>query len=194
MAKVPGYDIIKLDPSGEALDYPHHERANKCYNVWMSGYTEEEIGIFYDLPPLEVQKDIMHVQSGQPVRTIIQHNNDRNRILVQRQQSEDFRKLLQETLKIDARSFLVAGISPAGILKEFREATGMIAKAEPMIAIQQNFGNPSAGSGSGIRSAEDLIRLVLRNMEDDSQLIEAETLEPEEQIRDEEDTIQDDDA
>lgn len=135
--------------------------------------------------------DIQHIQGILPTRTVISQNNDRSRILLQRQQSEDFRRLLGQALKMDAQSFLAAGVSPAGILKEFREATGMIAKAEPMIAIQQNI-NTVSHAGGGIRSAEDLIRSVLRNMEDDTQLIEATAIEPEEQARKEEDTIQDD--
>lgn len=47
-------------------------------------------------------------------------------------------------------------------MKEYREATGMVAKPEPLpqVNMQQNFSGNSSAGRHGISSAEDLIRLL----------------------------------
>jgi hypothetical protein len=189
------YAIIKQGPEPlickNRTAYPHRERADAVYSQWLVGYTPEEIANFFSIPVQDVETDVQHIRGILPTRVVLQQNNDRCRILLQREQSENFRRLMAEALKIEAKSFLVAGISPAGILKEFRESVGMVQKAESLVQIQQNFASPSQ-AGGGIRSAEDLIRSVLRSMEEDPQLVEATAPEPEKDSRDIEDTIQDD--
>ncbi len=164
MAKAPEYLIPKIAPDQSvALDYPFHDRAQQLYNQWISGFTEDEIALFHQLPLEEVKRDLMYVQTKIPVRQIIAHNNDRNRIMVQREQSESFRRLFKESLELSAAQLVANGLSPAGILKEFREATGMVQKAEPLIQVnsQQNFIGGGASGSNGVTSAEDVIRKVL---------------------------------
>jgi hypothetical protein len=143
--------------------YPNHERACRVYSQWLSGYSEEEVANFFGIQPRDVELDVQHVHGILPTRTVISHNNDRARLLVQRQQSEEFRRLMGEALKTPATDYLNAGISPAGILKEYREATGMVQKAEPLLQINTQI-NSNAGSGQAITSAEDAIRRVLAAM------------------------------
>jgi len=164
MARAKNKALMKLpQETTDLANYEFHDRATEVYNHWMSGFTEDEIASFHNLKPDEVKKDLMYVQTRLPVRSIISHHNDRNRILVQREKSQDFRKLLGDTLKMGAEAILAAGVSPAGILKEFREATGMVQRAEPLIQVntQQNFGSASPTNGRGINSTEDVIRKVL---------------------------------
>jgi hypothetical protein len=187
MAKASEFAIAKFTPpGGNALEYPNHDRANEIYSQYISGFTEDEIASFHGLDIEEVKKDIMYTQTRIPVKQIISQNNDRNRILVQREQSESFRRLIGESLALPAQSFLTAGVSPTGVLKEFREATGMIAKAEPLIQVntQQNFLGGGASGQNGISSAEDVIRKVLdqinqNDLQDEPPPPEEEVLEAE---------------
>jgi hypothetical protein len=191
MAKSSEFLIPKLiPPGGDALEYPTHDRANLLYNMWMSGATEDEIAQFYSLTVEEVKQDLLYVKSRIPIRQIISHNNDRTRILVQREQSESFRKLIGDSLAIPAQSFLVAGISPTGVLKEYRESVGMVQKAEPLIQVntQQNFLGGGPSGKNGVFSAEDVIRKVLdrinqnENPPEEDSVIEAQIVTEDDQI------------
>jgi hypothetical protein len=182
MAKVPEYHLAKIAPPGSMVsDYQNRERARDTYGTWMSGFTEDEVAKFYGIPVEEIERDIVYIQTTTPTRQIIAHQNDRNRILIQRQESQKFRELLKGALELRAVDFLAAGVSPAGILKEFREATGMTSRAEPLIQIntQQNFSGPP-GQGA-ITSAEDVIRRVLDKIDQNNSPIidvEAEPVQP----------------
>lgn len=166
--------------------------------MWMTGYDEDEIAAFASIPVEDVKKDLMYVNTRLPVRQIIQHNNDRMRIMIQRQESEKFRKLMHDTLEVPAVAMFTSGISPAGIMKEFREATGMVQKAEPLLQINTQVNNTSnSHSASSITSAEDVIRRVLgeinqntlaQTQSDDSETVDAEVVGSEEdRIPDEDD-------
>lgn len=164
MAEAPGYAVAKLaPPDSNALAYPNHDRANDIYSMWMSGYTEDEIADFISLDVAEVKKDLMYVNTKLTTRAIISHNNDRQRIMLQREESEAFRKMIKDSLAQPVVSLLAAGISPAGILKEYREATGMVQKAEPLLQINTQINNSTSPAG-GITSAEDVIRRVLNQI------------------------------
>jgi hypothetical protein len=156
------YSITKEGPEPllhrQRTAYPNHERACRVYSQWLAGYSEEEVAEFFGIQPRDVELDVQHIHGILPTRTVIAHNNDRSRILVQRQQSEEFRRLMGEALKTSANDYLNAGISPAGILKEFREAVGQVQKAEPLVQVNTQI---NTGNGYGITSAEDVIRLVL---------------------------------
>lgn len=201
MAKAPEYSLIKLAPPGSnPLAYPNHDRANDLYSMWMTGYTEDEIAEFISLDVSEVKKDLMYVNTKLTARQIIAHNNDRNRILLQRKDSESFRKMMSDSLSAPVEALLAAGLSPASILKEFREATGMVQKAEPLLQINTQINNSPAPSG-GLTSAEDIIRRVLGqiNQGSSSTRSEPESNDPGEPIdaevveQDPEDQIPDDD-
>ena len=168
--KSPDYAVLKLGPKeSNQLAYPNHDRANDIFGMWMSGATEDEIALFIDLPIDEVKKDLMYVNTRLSVREIINHNNNRDRILLQRQNSESFRELMKSTLSTPAAAFLAAGLTPAGILKEYREATGMVQKAEPLLQINTQINNQPSSSGGQIQSAEDVIRRVLNQINSDDQ-------------------------
>jgi hypothetical protein len=162
MPKATGFAIIKTTPPGGKIDkYQFHDRANEVFAAWMSGATEDECSQYFGITLEDVNNDLLHVKIALPVRLIISYNNDRNRILIQRQSSEDYRKLISDSLKTPAATYLAAGVSPAGIGREFREATGLVQKAEPLINVQTiNAGNQTT-SKSPIQSAEDIVRLVL---------------------------------
>ena len=180
MAKAPEFHIAKLaPPESNALAYPHHDRSNDLYSMWMSGFCQEEIASFAGISVEDVDKDLMYVSTRLPVRTIIQHNNDRSRILLQRNQSESFRNMMRDSLAQPVSSLLAAGISPAGILKEFREATGMVQKAEPLLQINtQNISNSGSAGTGGVTSTEDIIRRVLGEINQDA-LAQTTSTDPE---------------
>lgn len=191
MAKASEFALAKLTPpGGNALEYPNHDRANEIYSQFISGFTEEEIATFHSLDLEEVNRDLMYVQTRIPVRQIISQNNDRTRILVQREHSENFRRLIGESLALPAGEFLKAGVSPTGVLKEFRETTGLVQKAEPLIQVntQQNFLGGGASGQNGISSAEDVIRKVLdrinqnENPPEEERVIEAQIVTEEDRI------------
>jgi hypothetical protein len=183
MAKTPEYALAKLaPPESNALAYPNHDRANDIYSMWMTGYTEDEISDFMSLDATEVKKDLMYVNTKLSVRQIISHNNDRERIILQRKNSESFRELMRQSLETPAAVLLAAGISPAGILKEYREATGMVQKAEPLLQINTQINQGASTPNGGIQSAEDVIRRVLNQINSADQEnpveIDAEVVDP----------------
>jgi len=190
------WSLVKKEPKPllhrNRTEYPDHKRAEQTYSQWLCGYAESEIADFFGIDVEDVLRDVQHVHQVLPVRTVIAQLNDRNRLLIQRAEAAKYRKLLADSLETPVKAFLEAGVSPVGPLREYREAVGQIAKAEPLVAIQQNFNASSSGVGGGIRSAEDLIRAVLRGMEqEDTEIIEATAREPAEETRNDEDTIQD---
>jgi hypothetical protein len=178
MAKAPEYSIAKLaPPETNSLAYPTHDRANDLYGMWMTGYTEDEISAFMGLSIEETQKDLMYVNTRLSTRQIIHHNNERQRIMLQRQNSEDFRRLMSESLQTPARVLIDAGLSPAGILKEYRESTGMVQKAEPLIQVNTQINN--AAPTGGVTSAEDVIRRVLSQINQEPSPLASQPEEPE---------------
>ena len=185
MAKSPEYSVAKLaPPEVQALAYPNHDRANDLYGYWMTGYTEDEIASFTGLDIEEVKKDLMYVNTRLSTRQIIHHNNERQRILLQRHNSEDFRRLMSESLQTPAHIMIENGMSPATILKEFREATGLVQKAEPLIQVNTQVNNAAPATGS-ITSAEDVIRRVLNQISQETPPVEAEIVDAEVERSDE---------
>jgi hypothetical protein len=146
-------------------EYPQHKRAEQTYSQWMAVYSEEEIADFFGIELEEVLRDIQHIHQVLPTRTVIAHLNARNRILIQRAEQARYRQLLSEALATLVEDYLQAGVSPTGPLKEYREATGMTSKPEPLIQVnpQDNYvgGTPI---GDNPRSAADAIRRVLAHM------------------------------
>jgi hypothetical protein len=177
--KAPETAIVHFESQeSKELEYPNHKRAGKVYSSWMSGYTPEEIAEFEMITVKDVAADLRYITLSLPHRTVIAHNNDRSRILIQRQQSEDFQALLKRALTITADDYLAKGISPASTLREYREAVGMTEKPGAFVTFntQQNFigaqGNISPGTP---RCAEDVIRRVLKKIEE--QRVATPTLE-----------------
>jgi hypothetical protein len=167
----------------DKLDYPQHDRAARAYTIYISGYTEDEIAKFLSCTLEDVAADLIHMQSCIPTRTIIAHENDRNRILIQRSESQKYRTLLSSALSVPVEQYLQAGITPVGPMKEFREAVGMTAKPESIgIHLSQTQVNVGGGSGTGIGSSEDLLRSVMAKLQanyDENRVIDAEVVETE---------------
>jgi hypothetical protein len=134
----------------------------KCYNMYIGGYTEEEVGKHMAVDVEVVERAIQHTRSCLSSRTIVSHNNDRMKILIQRSESEQYRRLLGEALRTNVKEFLAAGVSPVGVLKEFREATGAVEKPGSF-TVQVNQQSIVANSPQ-ITSSEDLLRSVLMRM------------------------------
>lgn len=169
--KAPETALIQFQTQeSKDLEYPEANRAHKVYASWMSGYTPEEIAKSKGLEIEQVEKDLEYVSESLPVRTLIAHGNDRSRILLQREQSDDFRRLMRESLEKTATDYIKEGLSPAGALREFREAVGMVEKPGTFVTLNQAFVSPgsvNSPTGSGApRSAEDLIRRVLKRIEE----------------------------
>jgi len=164
--------ITKMGPApsvrrANITDYPNADRANKAYSHFISGYTEEEIAKFLSATPEEIELDIQHVRSCLPTRTIISQENDRNRILLQRTESQKYRRLLSAALDIPVEQYLTSGVSPVGPLKEFREAVGMQERPGGInVNVEQKSLTVNAGgSGSnGLTSSEDILRRVMDRM------------------------------
>lgn len=184
MAKTNEFSLAQLSPKeSNALAYPNHDRANDLYGFFMTGYTEDEIALFMGMDVSEVQKDLMYVNTKLSVRQIIQHNNDRSRILLQRENSLNFQNLMKDSLSTSAETLIAAGLSPASILKEYREATGMVQKAEPLLQINTQINNQPTASSGGIQSTEDVIRRVLnqinQSVPESPEIIDAEVSDQE---------------
>ena len=188
MAKADQWAITKAQkgPDGvDTLGYPEHKRSCMTYSQYISGFTEEEISDFMEIELREVKRDIQHIITTLPPRTIIQHNNDRQRIILQREEAANYNKLINDSLKMTANDFLAAGVSPASVLREYREAVGQTQKPEPLIQVnsQQNFwGQPETPDSSGISSAEDAIRKVLAELDEQNHKDEAIDIEPEDAV------------
>lgn len=151
-------------------DYPEAERASKVYTHYITGYAEEEIVKFMNAGGAEctvedIERDIQHIQSLLPTRTLIAHENDRNRLLLQRTEGRQYRRLLSEALSIEAARYLASGVSPTGPLREYREAVGMQEKPGSInLNVSQQNLSLGAGVASGVTSSEDLLRRVMSRM------------------------------
>lgn len=148
-------------------DYPHHDRALKVHNHWAVGYAECEIAAFFKITEAEVILDLQYVHGSMNARQMLAIRNDRARIISQRQNSDKYNRLLGESLTMTAQDWLLKGISPAGLLKEYREGVGQTEKPGGLsITFQKNTGilvgnNPNGSPLGAIRSPEDLIRAVI---------------------------------
>jgi hypothetical protein len=162
------WSILKTEPAPllhrDRTKYHHHERANRTYSHWLAGYDAGEIARFFGIETEEVERDVEHIQSLLPTRTLIGQINDRNRIVLQRAEGEKYRRLLGSALKTPVETFLAAGVSPVGPLKEFREAVGMV--PERASGVKINVNQNSVAIESRPTSSEDLLRLVISRMKE----------------------------
>jgi hypothetical protein len=165
-----GWGVKKVDNRPVKVlmnDCEDPKLAAKIYNLFIGGYTEEEVSEHIGVAVKTVESAIGHMRSCLSSRTIIAHNNDRLRILVQRSESEKFRKLLGDSLSIKAEEYLRAGVSPASTLREFRQTIGLEEKPGGIaFSITKNTaiidgGNHGGACGTGFRSFEDVVRAVL---------------------------------
>jgi hypothetical protein len=156
-------------------EYPYHKRAEETYSQYLSGFSEQEIGLFFGIDPAEVLKDIQHVQQVLPARTVLAHVNDRNRLMIQKLEGEKYRRQLSEALSIPPQDYLKAGISPVAPMKEYREAVSMTEKPGALsVSFTKNTANIGIGNTPGgipaanfggngrIRSFEDLVRMIIQ--------------------------------
>lgn len=180
-------DVPPAIKRGAKDDYPEHARAVEAYNHYISGYREEEIADFFrsigmECTVEEIERDIQHIKTMHPTRVLIAHENDRNRLLLQRTEGTEYRRLLGEALKLKAEQFLAAGISPTSSLREYREAVGMTEKPGGInVHVDQRSLNIGPGAtNSGISSSEDLLRSVMNRMRAQNQISqESEVFETE---------------
>jgi len=175
-------------------DYPEHKRAERSYTTWMSGYTEEEVAGLLTASGVEctaqdIELDIRHIQSLLPVKTLIAQNNDRNRILIQRDESANYRALLKAALTTPVGTYIAAGLSPAAPMKEFRAAIGMEEKPGGVsVNVQQNSLNITPTHG--VRSSEDVLRAVMGRMAQKQISAPTEAIDAESQTIEEQDPDQ----
>jgi hypothetical protein len=153
-------------------EYPYHKRAEETYSQWLSGFSEQEIGLFFGIDPAEVLKDIQHVQQVLPARTVLAHVNDRNRLLIQKLEGEKYRRQLSEALSISPQDYLKAGVSPVGPMREYRQAVGMeerpaaanvsVTRQSATFINNSPSGIPAANFGGKVRCFEDLLRMIIK--------------------------------
>ena len=158
------YMIASIKDRGEqTAPYENANRAARVYSHYMVGFDESEIAYYFSISEMEVKRDLQHVISGMSPRAVIAHNNDRNRILVQREQSAKYRKLLKDALDKPVNDWLDSGISPVGVMKEFRESVGQIDKPGGFsLNLTKNTANVyGAGNGAAPKGVEDIIRSIL---------------------------------
>lgn len=145
--------------------YPEWDRANVSYSHWLSGKTMDEIVRFTGVPMIEIEKDIAHVESILPSKTLISNNNTRQRILIQRELDKKYQAKLQDALEVPVADYLRAGLNPTTPLKEYREAVGMTEKPGGF-NIQVNQSNTTVGGG--VSRTEDVIREVMSKINKNS--------------------------
>jgi len=142
----------------DRTEYEHHARAQKTYSQWMSGFSGQDIATFFQIEVIDVLRDVQHVHQILPVGTVTAHLNDRNRILIQRAEGEKYRQLLSEALSTSVNSYLEAGVSPVGPMKEFREAVGMVERPG---AISLSLNQTVSVAEGRVTSFEDMLRRVI---------------------------------
>jgi hypothetical protein len=156
----------------DRTEYEHHSRAQQVYSQWMSGTPESDIAGFFGITEIDVLRDIQHIQQVLPVRTVISHLHDRNRVLILKAEGKQYQELLHQSLNTPAAEFIKNGVSPTSVMKEYREATGMVEKPGSMISITKNTANFGGGppgeiplanfGGNGRpRSFEELLRMII---------------------------------
>src|SRR4030042_6316893 len=109
----------KIPGAAAPVKYDFHERAMQIHSQWMVGYEEDEIAAFFEITEVEVKRDLQYLLSKLSPRQVISQTNDRDRIKIQRKQSKDYSRLLDESLKINAKEYMVAGMSPVPAMKEY---------------------------------------------------------------------------
>lgn len=163
---------LRVPGTTAVAEYEHADRANQAHNQYCVGYDIDEIAAFFGVSELDIQRDLQHVRSNLSPRQVIAINNDRARIKLQREDTDRYGKIMSESLGISAMKYIEKGMSPAGPMKEFREAVGMTEKpgglAINFTRNTANILNPGGGvhpanvSGrGGIKSYEDLVRMVI---------------------------------
>ncbi len=91
-----GWGIKKLDNRPVKVlmsDCEDPKLTAKIYNMYIGGYSEEEAAEYFGVPVETIERAIQHTRSCLSGRTIICHNNDRLRILVQQTESEQYKSL-----------------------------------------------------------------------------------------------------
>lgn len=147
--------------------YEFHDRAVQVHSHWLAGYAECEIAAYFKITEADVNLDLQHIRHALTSRQLLATNNDRARLVLQREEQKNYNRLMKESLTIGASDYIKAGMSPAGVMREFREAVGMTEKPGGVsISFNKNTGfivGPpgNGGNSTQIRSQEDMIRAII---------------------------------
>jgi hypothetical protein len=164
--QIPGTDL-------DQPEYPEIDRANKCLSYWMAGYDELEISALLDLSEIDVTRDLAYLRTKMNPRQQIAMNNDRQRILIQKQEAANYSAMLKGGLTKGVDAWLAAGLSPVPVMKEYRQAVGLEEKPGGVnISVTKQsatfMGNPPGhipsanfGGGGKVKSFEDLVRMII---------------------------------
>lgn len=165
--------LSKIVPgTTDVSPYEHADRAAQVYSQYVVGYDEEDIAAFFGVSVIDVKRDLQYIQSGLSTRQVISMENDRIRIRIQRDEARNYKRILNESLTIQAKEYLAAGMSPVSAMKEFREAVSMTEKPGGLsISFTKNTANINTPGGgihpanisgrNGIKSYEDLVRMII---------------------------------
>jgi hypothetical protein len=161
----------KIDTGEAVKQYEFVDRAYKCHSQWMVGFDIDEIAAYFGITEAEVKLDLQHVQGNMTPAAMNRQFNERQRLRIQREQAYSYESLLHDSLKKTPDDYINKGMNPSGILREYREATGLTERgAGVSINFNRNTQNnigagfPNGGradNGFGVKSMEDLVRLVI---------------------------------
>ena len=155
-------------------DYPEIERANKCLSYWMAGYDELEISTLLELGEIEVARDLAYLKTQMSTRQLIAISNDRQRILIQKKEADNYSSILNGALTKSVDHWLAAGLSPVPAMKEYRQAVGLEEKpggvAINLTKQSATFFNApgqtpvqNLGGHGKVTCFEDLVRMIIKH-------------------------------
>jgi hypothetical protein len=165
---------LKIPGTTSVAPYEFEDRAYQVNNQWSVGYDIDEIAAFFKITEIEAKVDLQWVHGRMSPRQVISLQNDRDRIKLQKRNTNHYGRILEESLVITAKDYIAKGMSPVPAMKEYREAVSMTEKPGGIaISFTKNTQNnmvPGGGVHSanisgrnGIKSYEDLVRLVIES-------------------------------
>lgn len=125
---------------------------------WRRGFTEEEIGEYFDTNPKEVESMVSLVQGLVPPERLALDQKNRDEILKIKSESIELNEKFKKSLAKSPEAHMQEGRNPASVLKQFRES---IAAGEPSVI-------------SGLReesNIEIIEKLYENNLAEEDQLI-----------------------
>ena len=154
-------------------DYPEIERANKCLSYWMAGYDELEISALLEISEIDVTRDLAYLKTQMSTRQNIAIANDRQRILIQKQEAANYSAMLRGALTKGVDGWLAAGLSPVPAMKEYRQAVGLEEKpggvainltkqSATFIGNAGQIPPQNLGGHGKITCFEDLVRMIIK--------------------------------
>lgn len=162
---------LKVPGTTAVAEYEFAARAAEVYALYAVGYELDEIAAHLKISEYDAESDLMYIRKNLTSRQVISMSNDRERIILQKKNAQRYRRIMEEGLDMSAKDYAAAGLSPVGIMKEYREAVSMTEKPGGLsLSFTKNTQNIVSGNGvhpvnisgrNGIKSYEDLVRMII---------------------------------